>query len=501
MKKIGVGIVGCGRISDLHALAYRDNPDAELIAVCDANPSVAKAAAERWKAGSVACSFEDMLANPDIDAVEILTPQNLHEPMVLAALKAGRHVSVQKPMTTSLESADRMITAAKASGKVFKVAENYIFYPPIVLAKKLLDEGAIGEPMTLRIKMMSGASGGWEIPASAWSWRLKEFAAGRGMNTFDHGHHMWASAWYLLGEIEKVSAWIDCVDGIVDSPAVINWKHRQTRRFGQCEFQYGNEFTVPSSYYANDEWFDISGSKGILVIHRCTGNLVEGPAVSVFSGGTWTHHQVETDWAAGFLGSTRNFMDAILGRSVTTLDGSQARHILAVDLAVSASDRLQRAVYIDELDATVPSLHALRRWLSERRTKRAFTAGLAGKRKAAGTNTESRSIADQAHELTLALPARLDTVAANGFEGTFGLGFTDPEPACGPFAIRIAGACVEITEGELPADSLFVIKASKSTWASILLGKARIETAFLTGKLKVEGEATKAIRLRELFRL
>ncbi len=155
MKKIGVGFVGCGRISDLHALGYANNPDAELRMVCDANVAVAHTAAERWGVPIVAASFEALLADPSIDAVEILTPQNLHEPMVIAVLEAGKHVSVQKPMTTSLASADRMITAAKAAGKVFKVSENYVFYPPVALAKRFLDEGAIGEPNTLRIKMMS----------------------------------------------------------------------------------------------------------------------------------------------------------------------------------------------------------------------------------------------------------------------------------------------------------------------------------------------------------
>ncbi len=495
MGKIGVGFVGCGRISDLHAIGYKDNTEAYIAAVCDADANTAGEAAVRWGVDRVYASLGVMLADPAVEAVEILTPQALHEPMAIAALEAGKHVSVQKPMTTSLASADRMLRAARKAGKVFKVSENYAFYPPLVLARKLLDEGAIGEPLTLRIKMMSGV-GGWDVPASAWAWRLREYSAGRGMNTFDHGHHMWASAWRLLGEFDKVSAWVDSVNGVVDSPALVTWKHRREHRQGQCEFHYGSEFKVPTRYYANDEWFDVSGSKGLLLIRRCTGTLLDGPEVRVYANDQWTDYEVESDWSAGFIGSTRNFIDAILGRAKAVLDAEEARHILAVDLAIAKSDRLRRTVYIEEMDALVPGLYALGRWLAERAGKRAFFARLAK-----GKAYRDASIAVKARELTLGLTGRFDPVAAAGLDGSFGLVLTDSEPDCGTFAVHMAHGCVEIEEGRLPAASMFVLRTSKLIWASILLGRLRMETAYLTGRLKLEGEPVKAIRLRDAFRL
>jgi predicted dehydrogenase len=495
MNKIGVGFVGSGRISDLHAIGYKDNPDAYIAAVCDSDANTAREAASRWGVDRVFTSLEAILADPAVDAVEILTPQTLHESMAIAALKAGKHVSVQKPMTTSLASADRMASAARKAGKVLKVSENYAFYPPLVLAKKLLDEGAIGEPLTLRIKMMSGV-GGWEVPSSAWAWRLREYSDGRGMNTFDHGHHMWASAWYLLGEFDKVSAWIDSLNGVVDSPALVTWKYTHKHRQGQCEFHYGSEFKVPTKYYANDEWFDLSGSGGVMVIRRCTGNLLDGPAVSVYANDKWTDYEVESDWSEGFAGSTRNFIAAIQGRAKAALDAEEARHILAVDLAIAKSDRLRRTVYVEEMDALVPGLYALGRWMAERAGKRAFFAGLAK-----GRGNRDESIALKARELTLGLSARFDPEAAVGMNGSFGLVLTDDEPDCGTFAVHMAHGCVEIEEGLIPAGSMFVLRTSRLVWASILMGRLRMETAYLTGRLKLEGEATKAIRLRDAFRL
>lgn len=84
---------------------------------------------------------------------------SLHEPVVAAA-QAGKHIALQKPMTVDLKSADRMLTATAQSGKIFKVTDNYAFYPPIRLAKKIIDNGEIGSPISIRIKFIGGGGGG-----------------------------------------------------------------------------------------------------------------------------------------------------------------------------------------------------------------------------------------------------------------------------------------------------------------------------------------------------
>ncbi len=86
----------------MHALGYKDNREAYIAAVCDADASTAQAAAEKWGVDRVDASFEAMLADPVVQAVELLTPQTLHEPMAIAAMRAGKHVSVQKPMMNGL---------------------------------------------------------------------------------------------------------------------------------------------------------------------------------------------------------------------------------------------------------------------------------------------------------------------------------------------------------------------------------------------------------------
>ncbi len=346
VDSVRIGIIGCGRISDLHAAGYRADPRAIIAAVCDADAAKAKSKACEWGAAKWHSDYRALLADPHVDAVDIVTPQRCHEAMALETLAAGKHVCVQKPMTVDMDSADRMVAAAAAAGgKIFKLSENYVFYPPLVLAKRMIDDGKIGEPTSMRIKFISGSSGGWDVPDSAWDWRKDEHRRGYGMQTFDHGHHMWSVAWYLMGEIERVFAWIDSVDGFLDCPAEIMWKYAGAPKYGSCDYSHGTALHIPSRYYANDEWFEVTGSEGILMVMRCTGNVHGGAPVRLFRDDRWTEYtDVDSDWAAGFRGSTANFISAILGSEAPSLTAERGREVLRMDLAIQESARARREV-------------------------------------------------------------------------------------------------------------------------------------------------------------
>ncbi len=347
---IRVGLIGLGRIADLHYAAYPGNPGAAVHAICDADPATLEKRRVEWGVPKEYTDYRELLADPEIDAVEVITPQTIHEEFVVAAAQAGKHIACQKPMTISLESADRMIAAVKDAGVVFKVTDNYLFYPPIALAKQLIDEGVIGEPMMLRMKFLGGLwKGGWEVPLETWEWRMREAAAGRYLQTFDHGHHMWSTAWHLMGDVEKVFAWIDKLNDLIDCPAVLTWKYRADKRYGVCDYAQALELPIPSKYYSCDEWFEITGSRGMILVRRCTGNVLDGPAVSVFTEQGWEHHEVESDWGSGFRLANRNFLSAIQGKEKPLLTGEEAREILRFAFALRKSSDEHREVYLDEL--------------------------------------------------------------------------------------------------------------------------------------------------------
>jgi len=265
MTKLRVAFIGAGRIADLHALGYRDPStgsgragEAELYAVCDADAEVAARRAREWGAKRHCTDYREALEDPHVDAVEILTPHHLHEEMAVAALAAGKHVSLQKPMARTLAEADSIVAAAARSQRVFRVFENYRYYPPYVRAKALLDEGAIGEPVSLRMKVIGGHPRyGWQVPLRSWAWRLDEGLSGGGPSMFDHGYHMFSIAMYFLGAVQEVFAWIERTEialGVkIDGPAVVMWRHAAPGRFGTWETVNSVDMMVPSKYYSNDE--------------------------------------------------------------------------------------------------------------------------------------------------------------------------------------------------------------------------------------------------------
>ena len=103
---------------------------------------IAAQRAGQWGAVKVYTDYHRMLTDPHLDAVEILTPHKLHEAMVIDAARAGKHIALQKPMTISLESADRMLAATKQAGVILQVTDNYVFYPPIARARKMINDAA-----------------------------------------------------------------------------------------------------------------------------------------------------------------------------------------------------------------------------------------------------------------------------------------------------------------------------------------------------------------------
>ena len=276
MDKLRVGFIGTGRISDLHALAYLDDDRAEIAAVCDHNLELARARGRRWNVpeNRVFRDYADMLAVDDIDLVEILLPHHLHYQATLDAAAAGKHISVQKPMALSVAQADEMIAAAKAAGVILKVYENFIFYPPVQRAKALIDNGEIGDLLTIRIKSNSGVSPTeWDVPASAQAWRLNPDECGGGPLVFDDGHHKFALGWHFMGMAEAVHAWIGSTElapnMYLDAPAIVSWKF-PGNRYGTLEAVYSPELVLDTRHYAQDDRVEITGSKGSNLDHTRT---------------------------------------------------------------------------------------------------------------------------------------------------------------------------------------------------------------------------------------
>lgn len=356
-RKIRIAIVGCGRIADLQCQGYLAHPDAEIAAVCDVDAALAQQRAAEWGASRVYTDLAALLRDPEIDAVDIATPHHLHAAHAIAALEAGKAVSLQKPPTLSIAELDAVIAAARASGARFRVFENFMYYPPHAKARALIDEGAIGTPLSVRIKTAAGRLGdGWTVAPSSMAWRMDPQTCGGGPTTFDHGYHCYNMArFFMPEEVERVHAfihWMQLGDGAVyDGPALVSWKYAGAiPRFGSWEVIASLGMRVRSRYYVSDDRLEIHGSEGILWVNRCTGKLLDEPPLVLYRDGeTRAFHDLETDWAASFRIGTMDFVDALLAGRDAPQDGAAARQTLAVALAVGRSAAEGREVAVAEI--------------------------------------------------------------------------------------------------------------------------------------------------------
>ena len=350
-------MIGVGSIAELHARGYRADPRAEIRVVCDTAPGVAEERAAEWGVAQAHTDYRRLLDDPDVDAVDIITPHHLHAQMTLDALQAGKHVSVQKPMAMNVAECDAMIAAAARAEGRFRVFENFRFYPPLVRAKELLDSGTIGEPISIRMKAVQGAlKYGWPVPLSTLEWRYDEAQSGGGRVVFDYGYHLFSVAMHFLGPVDRVFAWIRHVANergwVRDSPAIISWTYRDGLRHGSWDAISSDEMVVRSDYWTEDEWFEISGTRGFIWVNRCTAKLLDRPPLVVYADGETTEvglDEIDWDWGASFRIGMIDFVDSILEGRQSPLDGEEGKEVLKFARAAQMSSREARPVGLDEV--------------------------------------------------------------------------------------------------------------------------------------------------------
>ena len=145
-----LALVGCGAIARFHLDGINERATRiRVTAAVDADPARAEAVAAETGA-QVFPSLAAALAGGDFDAVDILLPHDLHEPAAVEALRAGKHVLLEKPMATTLAACDRILAAALAAGTVLMVGENAQYWPEIVKAQELIRSGVLGDVLTAR---------------------------------------------------------------------------------------------------------------------------------------------------------------------------------------------------------------------------------------------------------------------------------------------------------------------------------------------------------------
>lgn len=207
MKSYRVGMVGYKFMGKAHSHAYRDLPmffpqvaAPQMKLICGRDESGVSAAASQFGWEGYVTDWRELVSHPEIDIVDINAPSDAHKEIALAAAAAGKHLFCEKPLALNLADTREMLEAAEAAGVKHMVGFNYRFAPAVQLAKKLVDEGRLGEIYHFRAWFLQD----WIVdPNFPLVWRLQKEIAGSGSHG-DLGAHLIDLAHFLIGDMQEV---------------------------------------------------------------------------------------------------------------------------------------------------------------------------------------------------------------------------------------------------------------------------------------------------------
>ncbi len=356
-SRLGVAVVGCGGIGNPHTHAITQIPEARLVATVDIDEGRARDFQQRFDAEISSTDIDAVLQRDDIDAVVITTANDTHAPLSIKALRAGKHVLVQKPMALDLREADEMIAVADQASKKLMVSFFELYHPAFARAKEIVDRGLIGDVFLYKAIMA------WYIPdATPQTWRFNPKISGGGVVMDGHVHHV-AYALWLLGnpEIRRVY----CEYGNMNSDATVEDTGVTLLRTPTtiCEISGSNRLLEPNAQNGRHfkEQLEIFGSEGTIHLHPTARPSLEvytraGRIDDVLSDGwiaprlqfvpqthrTYSMHfnPDENSWVA----EHQHFVDCCLHDKPVDTDGRFGRKVQEVLMAAYESGREGRAV-------------------------------------------------------------------------------------------------------------------------------------------------------------
>jgi predicted dehydrogenase len=204
---LNVGLIGYKFMGKAHSNAYRKmgmffDPSLKVSmkAICGREEPWVRESAEKFGWDSYETSWEKLIARDDIDVIDITAPSNAHKEIALKAAEAGKHIFCEKPLALNLKDAREMLAAVGKYKVKHQIGFNYCFAPAVQMAKKLIDEGKLGQIYHFRALYLQD----WIIdPEFPLVWRLDKNVAGSG-SLGDLGAHIIDLARFLLGEFDKV---------------------------------------------------------------------------------------------------------------------------------------------------------------------------------------------------------------------------------------------------------------------------------------------------------
>jgi predicted dehydrogenase len=277
MKEFRVGMIGYGFMGRTHSNAYKRLTDffpvqhkPVLKAVCARNAEKARAFADNWGYERIETDWRALVEAPDIDLIDIGSPNNTHMEIALAAAAHGKMVVCEKPLAMTVAEAEQMVAAVEKAGVPNMVWFNYRRVPSIALAKQIVDEGRIGRAFHYRATYLQDWTIAEDVPQGGPGlWRLDADVAGSGV-TGDLLAHSIDTAMWLNGPITRVVAKTETF--VKERTHVETGKVQPVTIDDACmflaEFSNGSMGTFESTRYArgrkNFNTFELNGAEGSL---------------------------------------------------------------------------------------------------------------------------------------------------------------------------------------------------------------------------------------------
>ena len=337
-KIVRAVVVGGGAIAQRrHLPEYAANPNAEVAGIVDFNQERAKELAERF-GGKAYASLEEALADPNVDAISVCTPNVTHAETTIKALKAGKHVLCEKPMAQTLEETRQMLEAEKESGKILMLGHNQRLIKAHMKAKELLTQGAIGKLLFFQCNFKHAGPETWSVDAGAGTWFFSKAKTNFGVMG-DLGAHKIDLIRYLTGsEVKNVFAKMMTLDKRYADGSLIDLEDNAVCLFNMENGLPGIMHFSWTNYGQEDNSSVIYGTKGVMKIF---GDYADDIVLEMRDG-------VQIKYSVGKISTNANqlksgvsdeFVAAITEQRkpiVTGFDGHQA---LAVVIAAGESSK------------------------------------------------------------------------------------------------------------------------------------------------------------------
>ncbi|MGJ8720934.1 MAG: Gfo/Idh/MocA family protein [Salinibacterium amurskyense] len=367
-KTVGIGLIGDGLMAKEHSMAWRNvravfgdvGLEPRLVALVHPTLERAQAAAEQYGFERASDSWQDIVNDPEIDIINIVTPNAFHEEVAIAAARAGKHIWCEKPLALTVEGALAMTEAAEAAGVTTQVGFTYLQNPGITLARQLIDAGELGELISFTGFFSADTMIDPDVP---FTWRTDRARAGGGA-LGDLGSHMISLARHLVGDVARVSGMTKIVvPERNDADGIRHTVDNDDYSLSLLEFANGAIGSMQASRVAVGRAFEVSftltGTRGAIRFSQQDSHKLE---VSLDSDGLDSHgfRTIELgpghgDYAALWpmsginiglhelkIFEVKKFIDAIVAGTSSSPDFREAWEIQKVIDAVEKSDQ-QRA--------------------------------------------------------------------------------------------------------------------------------------------------------------